>query len=174
MHSRSRFAALALVLACAEHAVGQAAAPVSPEPSFAMSIGLKDGTVRPGSEILVTVDLTNTSGARIELWRARTGPPPYTVQVLDRAGRAARLTPVGAAFRKGEAAVRENGKIVRVFPGSGEFVIVAPGETVKDWVSIGNQFDLSQPGAYTIRLERTDLATKLPVKSNAVTVTVAN
>jgi hypothetical protein len=139
-----------------------------------MNISLKNGTVRPSSEVPITVELTNTSGAQIELWRARTGPPPYTVEVFDRAGKAAPLTAVGSAFRKGEAAVRENGKAVRVFPGGGSFIKIAPGETVKDWLFIENQFDLSPPGTYSIQLERIDPATKLPVKSNTVTLTVAN
>jgi hypothetical protein len=173
MGSRS-LTALALFLACAEHAVGQKVAPDGRKASFTMSISLKERTVKPGSEVQVAVELTNGSTERIWLWRSRTGPPPYTIKLLDREGKGAALTAKGRAFQKGEAVIRENGRIVRAFPGSGEQASVAPGETVKDSVSIDDQFDLTQPGTYTIQLERIDPVTELLVKSNSVTLTVAN
>jgi hypothetical protein len=174
MYSCSRFITFALLLVCAGHTVCQVRDPAAPKPSFAMSISLKDGTVKRGSEISVAVDLTNTSGTEIQLWRARSGPPPYKVQVFDHTGKAAVLTPTGNAFRKGEASVQEKGKVVRVFPGTGSFVRIAPGETTKDLVPIENQFDLSEPGTYNVQLERVDPVTKLLVKSKVVTLIVAN
>ncbi len=173
MYSRSRSIALALFLGCAEHAVGQAATPAAPKPSFTMSISLKDGTVKPGAEVQVAVDLTNTSGAPIQLWHARSGRASYTVQALDRDGKAAPLTALERVFR-GEAAEQEKGKPMRVRTGGGYFMTIAPGETAKDAIIIQDQVDLSQPGAYTIQLERIDPATNLPLKSNTVTLTVAN
>jgi hypothetical protein len=41
-------------------------------------------------------------------------------------------------------------------------------------VDLDERFDLSKPGSYTVQLERLDPATKLTVKSNIVTLTVAN
>jgi hypothetical protein len=172
MYSNSRLIAFALLLACAEHAIGQAAAPARQSPSFTMGIGLSEGTVKRGSDVLVTVNLTNTSATAIQLWRARSGPPPYTIRVCDHEGRATPMTAAGRAFQKGQMSVSEEGKIVRIFSGSGAFVTIAPGGTVEDWVSIEDKVDLSQPGAYTIQLERIDPATKLPVKSNTVSLTV--
>jgi hypothetical protein len=161
-----------MVLFSGAYVTGQEAPSNALKPSFTMRISIKDGTAKVGTEIQITVGLTNTSAGQIELWRAYSGPPPYTVLVLDHAGKAAALTPVGIAFQKGEAAVRENGKVVRVFPSNGTLVRIAPGETATDAIAIQRQFDLSQPGTYTVQLERTDHATNLLVKSNAVSLTI--
>ena len=174
MGRRAEFAALIVLLACAECGLGQKVSPDGQKASFTMSISLKESTVKPGSEVQVAVELTNTSTERIWLWRSRSGPPPYTIKLLDREGKGAAVTAKGRAFQKGEAIIRENGRVVRAFPGGGEQVSAAPGETVKDWVSVDDQFDLTQPGIYTIQLERVDLITKLLVKSNALTFTVAD
>ncbi len=69
--------------------------------------------------------------------------------------------------------IREEGKPQRIIPGgSGTFVMIAPGQAAKDVVVLSQQVDLSQPGEYKVRLERVDPATKIPVKSNTVTLTV--
>jgi hypothetical protein len=137
-----------------------------------MNISLKDTIVKQGAEIQIVVELTNTSAGRILLWRSRSGPPPYTIRVLDREGRGAPMTAKGRAFQRGEAVIRENGKIVRAFPGGGEQVAIEPNETVKDSVSIDDQFDISQPGTYAVQLERVDPVTKALSKSNIVSLTV--
>lgn len=164
----------ALLLAYGAHAVGQEPTPDGQKASFTINISFTSETVKPGAEVQVSVNVTNTSAEPISLWRARTGPPPYTVEVFDRAGKGARLTPVGAAFRRGDLVIREQGKPQRIIPdGSGAFVAIAPGETAKDVVLLSQQVDLRQPGAYRIRLERVDPATKVRVKSNTLTLTVA-
>lgn len=174
MSYRTRFAAVAVFLACPALVFGQNAPADDQKASFAMSISLKDSTVKPGSDVQVGIELTNTSTEPISLWRSRSGPPPYTIRVLDRQARSAGLTAKGKAFQKGEAVIRENGRIVRAFPGSGSQVSIAPGETAKDSVFIDDQFDLTQPGTYTIQLERVDPASRVLVKSNVVTLMVAN
>jgi hypothetical protein len=169
-----KVAAATVLLASAELAFGQNAAPDDRKASFTMSISLKDSTVKPGSEVALGIELTNTSTKAISLWRSRSGPPPYAIKILDRQARSASLTAKGKAFQNGEAVIRENGRIVRAFPGSGTQVSIAPGETAKDSIYIDDQFDLTQPGTYTIQLERVDPASKVGVKSNTVTLTVAN
>jgi hypothetical protein len=138
-----------------------------------MVISLKDEAVKPGSEVQVLVDLTNTSAGRISVWRSRTGPPPYIIKVLDHAGKGVQPKLPGAATQDEKANMRDD-KPPRAVAGTGSSVTLTPGETIKDAVSIGNQFDLSQPGAYKIQFERPDPATKLLVKSNIVTLTVSN
>jgi len=96
------------------------------------------------------------------------------IQVVDHTGKAAQLTAVGIAFRNGEASIPENGnKPPRAVVGTGSSVSLAPGEALNDAVSIENQFNLTEPGTYSIQLERVDPATKLVVKSNVVTLSVA-
>lgn len=178
MIASGRFMGFALFLVCAEQALAQAAVPPAPKPSFSMSVRLKDGQVKPGSEIMVNIDLTNTSDAQTELWHAISGPTPYKVLVLDHAGKAVRLTPMGIAFGKGAAGWREKGEngeeVVHMVPTNGAPFRIAPGGVAKDALDIQDLFDFSQPGTYTIRLERIDPATKLLVKSNTVTLTIAN
>lgn len=174
MSCRTRVVAIAVLVACARLALAQNTPSVDQKASFTMRIHLKDDTVKRGSEVQVWVELTNISTEPIWLWRSRTGPPPYTIKIADRQGRPASLTAKGRAFQKGKAVILESGRIVRAFPGSGAQVSIVPGETVQDSVNIDEQFDLTQPGTYTIQLERVDPVTKVRVKSNAVTMTVAN
>ena len=49
---------------------------------------------------------------------------------------------------------------------------VKPGATFEDHVDLTSIYDLSQPGKYTVQVQRTDAVSKTLVKSNTVTVTV--
>jgi hypothetical protein len=162
---------LAPLLIVAIQAIAQSAARDSQKAFFTMRINLKDGTVKPGSEVQVMVELTNTSAGNISLWRSRTGPSPYTIRVVDPAGKALATRD---AIRNGKAGLGSDNKPPRAVVGTGSSVTIAPDETKKDAVSIEDQFDLSQPGAYEIQFERIDPSTKLVVKSNIVTLTIAN
>lgn len=164
---------VALLFAYGEHLIAQEPAQEGRKASFSMNISLTSATVKPGDEVQVIVSLTNTSKEGISLWRARRGPPLYSIEVLDRAGKPAPLTPLGIAFRRGDLVIREQGKPQRIIPGgSGAFAAIAPGETAKDVFLLSQQVDLSQPGEYMIQLVRADPATKVLVKSNAVTLKV--
>jgi hypothetical protein len=165
---------LALLAAGAECAAGQATEPVVEQPRFTMKISVPKETVEPGAEISVTVELTNTSTERMWFWRAHSGPPPYTIHVWYHAGKPATLTCMGRVFQHEEPCAPEKGKPQRIFSGSGAFSMVEPGETVKDFVSIEDQFDLGWPATYTVRFERIYPGTKLAVKSNTLTLTVTN
>ena len=173
MHAQTRFIAFALFLACAQYVAAQAESPGGQKASFTMSISLVHGTVKPGSEVPVTVEATNTSAGPFDFIIARGGASLYTIQVFDSAGKAVPLTPFGAALQRGRY-LHEEGKPPRVLVGSAGGHTIAPGETAKDMVDLDERFDLSKPGSYTVQLERLDPATKLTVKSNIVTLTVAN
>lgn len=162
MYHRCRLLALALALGCAEYVVGQTP-PGDQRASFTMRAAMPHGTVRPGAEVWVV----------ISLWHARSGRAPYTVHVLDQAAKPVPLRALERVFR-GEAAPQEKGKPMRIRTGSGYSMKIAPGETAKDEIVIQDQVDLSQPGEYTIQLERVDPATKVLVKSNKVTLTVVS
>ena len=86
----------------------------------------------------------------------------------------ASLTCLGAEIQKGNGIAPEEGKCRALLVGDSHGHTIAPGKTAKDTVHLVDWFDLSEPGTYTIQFERLDEATKLTVKSNAVTVTVAN
>lgn len=172
-HRLLGFITILILLICPEFVAGQTAAPDGLKATFTMNISLKPAIVKPGVEVLAEVELMNTTGAPITLFRARRGRYPYDVQVWDRAGKAAPLWDHERAHR-GEPVVRDSSKPIRIMLGGGTSVTVAPGETLKDFVPLQTQVDLSQPGQYTVRLDRLDPATKMIVKSNKVTLTVVN
>jgi hypothetical protein len=69
----------------------------------------------------------------------------------------------------------EAGKRNQQFHGSGgnQHVHLAPGETTGMGMSpLGQLYDLSQPGEYTVQVSRVDEETKTLVKSNTITITV--
>jgi len=173
-HAQFTAAFLMASVACIGSAAGQSTAPVQErKPSFIMTISLKEKTVRPGSQVFVNVDLTNTSDREAQIYITRSGKTPYTFQVLDGTGKAAPLTRQGRAILNGQSVVKDEKGNLRMMVGTGGAVPVAPGGTLHDMVIV-TEYDLSQPGEYTIRLQRTDPATKLIVTSNTVTLIVAN
>jgi hypothetical protein len=175
MNTRTRFFALALFLACVPYAAGQTAPPEGQKAYFTMSISLVHGTVKPGSEIPVTVEATNTSASPYDFIMARAGGSLYKVHLSDSEGKMVPLTCLGALIQKGNGIAPEEGKCPqRLLVGEAGGATMAPGKTAKDTVHLDEWFDLSKPGTYTIQFERLDWATHLTVKSNTVTLTVAN
>jgi len=152
----------------------QPAAANNQKPSFTISIGLAEKTVKIGSEVWVIVDLANTSSEKIRLWHPRTGAPVYTVDVVNHGGKAVPMTALGRAVRKRDQtyAPEKGGPARTLGANTGSSVTIEPGETVKEKVTVQDQVDLSEPGEYQIRLERVDPMTKIPVRSNAVTLIV--
>lgn len=174
MNRSSRTVALWTLIVCTDVARAQPVAANNQKPSFTMSIGLAEKTVKIGSEVWVIVDLTNTSSGKIRLWQPRTGAPVYTVDVVNQGGRAVPMTALGRALRKRDQtyAPKEGGPVRTLGANTGSSVTIEPGETVKDKVTVQDQVDLSAPGEYQIRLERVDPMTQIPVRSNAVTLVV--
>jgi hypothetical protein len=168
------YTALALIFMYNECAAAQAPTPPEgPQPVFTMSISVKQATVKSGSETTIDIAITNVSGKEIQVWRARSGPPPYTFLVTDRKGKAAPLTPMGEAIRNGTFVFKgKNGETRYMGGGSGSFAPVAGGATVGDALVITDFVDLSRPGRYTIRLRREDPYTKVSVESNSIVLTV--
>jgi hypothetical protein len=178
---------LALLAAGAECAAGQATEPVVEQPRFTMKISVTGGnTIESGFEVLVAVDLTNTSAELIGPERVYPFLPSYRMRVSDRSGEPAPLTCLGKLlgkvrkrepFAKGDPCLSD-AQASQFFGthliGNSRFFSIQPGKTVRDWVSISDEFDLSQPGTYTIQLERFDPGTKLAVKSNTIALTVTN
>ncbi|MGA2148618.1 MAG: hypothetical protein ABSH49_27055 [Bryobacteraceae bacterium] len=168
------FTGLALVSMYVGFATAQATtSALGQQPTFAMSIRLKESTARAGSEIIVDIDLTNKSSKEIRFYLPANGPFLYTFKVFDRNGKPAPLTPIGQAIASGTGVYKgKKGETRLIFGGSTFSAVVAPGGTLHEVVVLSDYVDLSQPNQYTIRLERTDPYTKLVVASNATTLTV--
>lgn len=170
------YTALAVIFLCNEFAAAYAPTPAEvPPPVFTMSIGVKQNTVKSGSETTIDIVITNVSSKEIQVWRARRGPPPYTFLVTDGRGKAAPLTPMGEAIRNGTFVFKgKKGETRYMGGGSGSFALVAPGATADDALVISDFVDLRQPGRYAIRLRREDPYTKVSVESNSIMLTVTH
>ena len=148
-----RFISLIPLIACVAIAPAQQYAPPSARAPFTMNIRLQHETVKAGAEVVVLIELTNTSDSEIELYRARKGWHSYTIKVLDSGKNAPALTAFGKALR-GELLKREGDKVPGIIVGSGFGLSIAPGQTREDSLYLNSEFDLSRPGVYTIQLER--------------------
>jgi hypothetical protein len=167
--------AAALIIACLGSVEGQALEIDGiKRPSFTINIGLRQSTVGPGAEIRISVELTNVSRKEIQVLRVGSGPPQYTFKVLDQFGKAAPLTPLGEAMVNGRLCYKARDGETRCIVGSSiSQNRIAPGDKWTDEFLLSQYVDLSEPGQYAVRLERTDPHTKLLVESNSVSLTVA-
>jgi hypothetical protein len=115
----------------------------------------------------VTVEFTIQNVSKKVLWLQETSVErDYELEVRDSRGQEVQLTERGRTFRNNKGEVFRN--IVVKFK---------PGEQKIDMIDVGSLFDLSKPGAYTVRAtrravkidSRTDWA---QVESNTVTFQV--
>jgi hypothetical protein len=144
------------------------------QPTFAMSIRLKQSVAKPGSTVTVDIDLTNTSDNEIVFFLPASAPLLYKWNVTTTEGTPAPLTPIGNALAHGTFAFKGKNGETRIIAGGSVFSArVEPGKTFRDTIEISNYVDLSRPDDYQIRLQRTDQYTNIPVESNTVTLTVA-
>lgn len=143
-------------------------------PSFTMSISLKKDKVEPGERVEIDIELTNVSSKAIQVLQVGVGPPQYAFRVLDQNGRQAPLTVIGEAIVSGRSPYKGKDGAMRIIVGSSiRQNHVAPSRKMLDAFALSDYVDFGQAGRYTIHLERSDPATKLIVKSNAVSLTVA-
>jgi hypothetical protein len=57
---------------------------------------------------------------------------------------------------------------------SGEKLVLKPGESWKDTITVNDLYNLREPGEYTIYVQRFDPANKIMLKSNRISVTIAS
>ena len=148
-----RFIGFIPLIGCVVTAPAQQSAPPAAKASFTMHISLQHETVKAGAEVVVLIELTNTSDSEIELYRARKGWHSYTIKVLDSGKNAPALTAFGKALR-GELLKREGDKVPGIIVGSGFGLSIAPGQTREDSLYLNSEFDLSRPGRGTTNTSR--------------------
>jgi len=158
-----------LLLAVALGPLGGNASQVSKteEPTISINISTPQNTVRVGSEIIVDVVTQNIShhvihytviaGAGAELSHFR-------VDVRNSVGKPVTETQYGQ---------KVHGTDHRAHSGSvfGADIPVEPGKTLHEKLILTKEYDLSQPGTYTVQLRRTDFDDS-SVKSNTITLTI--
>ncbi len=145
---------------------------------FTIAIGTSGSVATAKSPIEVQVTLKNTSDHEFRFYLDNSRKAElcgFDVEVTDAQGLAPKITAYHNALT-GWKAPQE-----RVMKTEGEFIIVgsggtlplAPGKTVELHMDIGQMYDLSKPGTYTIQVTRTDAADGTTVKSNPLKITVA-
>lgn len=139
----------------------------SAKPTFSVNISAVQDVVTVGSAVMVNIVLTNTSDHKIGLaWERTSGGRNFQVNVRNSEGESAQLVP--------RSWVDTNGRRhIRFGAGSAYVLYLEPGQTKKDFFDACDYYILNRPGKYTIQLQRVDDESKVVVKSNTITVTVA-
>ena len=163
-----------IVLAAAISVATAAAAP-----AFTLDISLASYVVKAGSDLKLTVTLTNTSDRYITVSMWAPEERSFAVDVREQDGSAAGKTRyyrmiMGDDTGKdaSEPPLDPTKTTVEVFRSG--FAGVQPGETKTYSFLINKLYDLSQPGKYTIQVSQDDSLNKLTVKSNTISLTITN
>jgi hypothetical protein len=136
------------------------------KPSLRLTIRAPKFPVRQAANVIIDVVAMNVSDHALQLENDYVGP---NVEVTDRVtiigenGLSAPRTRLGRAVISPTTSM--TGKLV--------MVPVKPGMRFTYELDVSQLYDLSKPEKYTVQIERRDPDSKLPVKSNAITITVA-
>jgi hypothetical protein len=153
----------------------------SPMPAFSLSIAAEPQTIKPGAEVTLFIGLTNNTQRQLSFpmmdrYQAESN---FTIHVTDPTGEPAgktRFYRMMTGDKTGKDAVEPpydpRHEVISV--GSLDSWAVPPGKTVEGKAVLNKLFDMSKPGKYTIQVEKIDDLSKAVVKSNIVTITVAN
>lgn len=139
---------------------------------YAISIRTVHDTFKSGAEIMVGVNLTNTSDKDILVIGAcapKADVDSLRIEVTDSKSKVAPETNF-LRWLRGEPIPRPE---YTIWNWSGPSCGAVPPKRFIDTAFILNRFyDLSNPGKYKIQVQRTDLTSKITVKSNIIEVTV--
>jgi hypothetical protein len=139
---------------------------------WSTTIRMDEAVVKAGSKIRLLIDSKNTSARAILVWEESKNPRIIDMQfrtyVRDENGNAPPETKWGRTARTGKD---ETGREILMTGGYYEHY-VQPGESTTDVIELSGLYDLSQPGSYTVHIERSDDKGNVVFKSNIVTFAV--
>lgn len=129
-----------------------------PPPPFTIFASIPGDVVRAPSEILLEITLTNVSDQSIGIGVAFESPQwmRFGIDIRDSAGKTVAETEARRAARGGG----DRG---------GPLIKLEPGKVLHTEIILNRLYDLSQPGQYTVQVQRDDLTRGFVVKSNIVT-----
>ena len=159
----------ALLALVAPYSTLSAQSAQSAKPAFSLEISMPNDVVQVGSVTTVNVVLTNTSNHEIATFRLLGWGRGYEVDVRNTQGKRPRdAREVLAEKNKGaKGPIR-----TMIRGGSVRTVRLQPGQSMRDEINLTQMYDLSEPGKYTIQVQRTDDESKTVAKSNTIIVTV--
>jgi hypothetical protein len=137
--------------------------------SFKIAITSAHDTFKSGDEIKLQIAITNIADHAITISRAIDNTSAevggFGIDVQDDKGNAAPETRYQRALR-GEDPTAQ-------ITWSSVLIPLPPGQTFKDAMIVNKFYDLRKGGTFRIQVQRTDLSSKIAVKSNVITVTVS-
>jgi hypothetical protein len=138
---------------------------------FSLKISTTSQIIRAGSSVNVNILVTNVSNHEIVIrYPYMEGfPVSWLLEVKSAEGAVPPPTAYGKELKAGSKIV--NGRAVPL-TGSNFSLSLRKGERLKVRLPVGDIYDLSRPGTYTIRVSHYDTETKDEVRSNTVSVTV--
>lgn len=141
----------------------------APQP-FVISIRTVHGTFKPGAEIMVGVSLVNMSDKDVLIGTCapKADVDGLRIDVADAQGKTAPETEI-LRWLRGEPVTKPTELMVTTTPPCGA---VPPKRFINDGFILNRFYDLSNPGKYTIQVQRMDPDSKVLVKSNIITVTI--
>jgi hypothetical protein len=144
---------------------------------FSLTITADEPKVKAGAPLWVDVTMKNESDHTLSVYLANSsdmdqGGWVYKVSAWDDTGAMAPKTEFGKRVQDPETPEEKAESSNSVMVGSGGYIPLPSGKTMKHRINITEIRDLERPGKYTIQVEEFDDETKTSVKSNKITVTV--
>jgi hypothetical protein len=133
-------------------------------PSFSLAISTPHSVVKAGQAVPLTIVITNTSDREIYYAGALNLPGAMYVHVVDGNNKPAAETPYGRTQHGTAFPPTGSGSVLRID--------IAPGESMKEEVMVDKEWDISQPGIYTMQVEKSDSRSNTTVKSSVIALTV--
>ena len=163
-----RLSSVVLILMLSSLAAGMPAqAPPAPA-TFTLTVRTAKPSVKPGEPVRVSVTLTNVSKNDISVEHdiSNKGELFYSVRIQGGNGKGPRKTQYNQAL-SGEPT--STPMIITSSPINAR---VSPGKTLVEVIDLKDLYDLSEPGTYSIQVERTDPYSKTTVSSNKLTIVI--
>src|SRR5579862_10061367 len=139
------FSILILVLASGIVPLDRGLSEDHEKPAFSISASVAAKVIKAGSPVPVSFKFLNSSDHAVTL--TDTDPEcDYRITVIDEQGRPIRLTEVGQTIYKSTTC---QGTIIRR-----NLTTLDPGESEEEIIDAARLFDVTEPGKYTVRVER--------------------
>ena len=141
---------------------------IEKDPAISITAAAEENAIKAGSELWVDVALKNISSQDLTVLTGGAGPTAeyyYRIEVLDEKGAAAPFT------KRGDLDLVKRSWRIKVY-----YQTLKPGEALRDKerLFISEWWDVSQPGKYSIVVQRFDGASRQVVRASPVTVTVTD